>query len=154
MKAEPKFVGVKFDVISQEALMDVAKCLPNPNPKSSLHITVCYSKAPIRYFARGHINPIPVTPKHYSIFSRANGDPVLVLEVDCEPLGEIHNWMRTELGASYDHEEFKPHVSLSYNIGQNFDIAVLPAPEILPTLYVNYEYGYKLKVLDPISVKV
>jgi hypothetical protein len=102
-----------------------------------------YSKAPISFTARGKLEtPISIKPKHYSIFETDEG-PCLVLELNSPALIKRHNEIMA-LGASYPHDVYNPHVTLSYNVGEKFDIASLPPVESLPNLVCHQEYSQRL----------
>jgi hypothetical protein len=140
----PLYVGVRFDGPSMDEIMKLTKNVPNRTSRGELHVTVAYSKAPISYTAIGEMKPVEVTAKHYSFFTSQNGETVLVLELSSDVLSAKHHWLRDELGASYDFEEYKPHVTLSYDVGENFDLDSLPPVDKIPTLYVVQEYAQKL----------
>lgn len=130
-----------------DSLMKITKGVPHRLSKGELHITLIYSKTPISFKARGKLDPpIEIRPKHYSIFTTVEGENCLVLEIESEAIVARHNEIMSDTGASYDHPDFKPHISLSYDVGEDFDLDSLPKLDDMDPFYANAEYASKLDV--------
>lgn len=144
-KKKPMFVGVRFDEDSEDVIMKVLERVPHPTPRDELHITVAYSKKPIEYTPQGFFDePIEVTPSKYSVFDTQTGKRCLVLEVTSKKLTKMHEDIIYKHGASYDFDTYKPHITLSYDCGEDFDLdSLLPVHEI-PQLVCVEEYGDEL----------
>ncbi len=144
-KKEPTYVGLRFDGPSMDQIMKLTKGVPNSTSKGELHLTVIYSKTPIAYTARGKLDPpIEVKAKKYSIFTMRDGDNCLVLELDAPEAHNLHADIMAETGASYDFPVYKPHLTLSYDVPEDFDISTLPKIADIETLYCHREYASKL----------
>ena len=143
-KAQPTFVGMSFDKESLAKVITLARMAPNPVPDKDLHITVIYSNEPIQFTAQGRLDkPLKVKPRQFSIFTTAE-TKCLVLEVTSPELVARHKLIMSVYGASYDHPHYKPHISLSYDIGDDFDLTSMPDVETMADLYVDIEYSEKL----------
>lgn len=142
-KADGTYVGLRFSKESMEALSKIADKLPNSTSKGEMHVTLIYSKKPISFSkddCKGKLDPpIEIKPKKFSIFETEGGQKVLVLELDCDEILKRHQFIMDKFGATYDYPEYKPHVSLSYDIG-DFDIKKLGDVKDIPNLYANKEY--------------
>lgn len=142
---QPTFAGMKFDDESVSEIMHLSEGLPARTPRSQLHVTLIYSKAPIIFTPRGELKtPFEAKPKKYSLFTTDKAANCLVLELDCEDLVNRHKQIMSETGASYDFPVYHPHVTLSYDVGDGFDVKTMPDLESVPTLYLTEEYGQKL----------
>lgn len=142
---EPTFAGYDFDDASKNALAKLSDGLPNSTSKEDLHVTLIYSKKPIIMMSHGRLaNPIAVKVKSYSIFTTDKAENCLVLELDAPEVVARHNQIMEETGASYDYPVYRPHVTLSYDVGPDFDISTLPEVSTLPTLHLIREYARRL----------
>lgn len=145
-KKVPTFVGLRLDGPSMDEVMKLNRGVRNRTSKGEVHITVIYSKTPISYTARGSIDPkIEFTGKHYSLFTTQEGETCLVLEIESDAINALHKSIMEETGASYDYETYKPHITLSYDVGEDFDVKNLPKIKDLPAFYAHQEYATKLE---------
>jgi len=87
-------------------------------PLNKIHITVIYSrtrpnKEPNAFEINGS-----VTPVSFGIFGKGTKDQpyALVLQVDSPQLTTAHMKMRKEYGLKPTYPEYKPHISLTYDI--------------------------------------
>lgn len=146
-KKTPLYVGMRLDGPSMDEIMKVTKGVKNRTSRGEVHITIIYSKTPIAYSARGKLDPaIEVKAKAYSIFTTQDGESCLVLELDAPALHNLHNEIMEECGASYDFDVYKPHITMSYDVGEDFDLASLTKIEDIPSLYCHQEYASKLNI--------
>lgn len=102
-----------------------AQGIPNAVPTPSLHTTIVYSR-----------NPIDMEPLHtidvivhrescsFEVWDTPSGN-TLVLKF-FSPYFQIRFNEAMAMGASYDYDEYKPHISLSYDVGDDFDVTQLP----------------------------
>lgn len=142
---QPTYVGMKFADESLDEIMKLSEGLPARTTRSTLHVTVIYSKAPIVFTAKGELSePFEAKPKKYSLFTTDKAANCLVMELDCDELVARHKKIMKDTGASYDFPVYHPHVTLSYDVGDGFDIKTLPDLEGVPTLYLTTEYSQKL----------
>ncbi len=123
--------------------------IPQRVQSSKLHSTVLYSKKYLpNYKAQGELEtPIIGTPKKFSVWETQpdkDGETAnsLVLQYDASELVAHHQKLMKEHGATYDFDEYKPHVTLSYNIG-DLDISKLD-PSNIGNINIVSEYGEDL----------
>jgi 2'-5' RNA ligase len=117
------YVAVSFSEDSQNRLTDFAHNLKLSNlvPKDKYHVTVIYSRIALpkefKVQNLSEVEPLIVTPKHFSVFPTQSGKKALVLELDSPELVERHTSIMDKYDATYDFDEYKPHVTLSYDMG-------------------------------------
>ena len=99
--------------------------VPNIMTKT-FHTTIMYSK----YFDYKEVQDVQYTakPKKFTVFE-SNGDRVLTIEFESEDLVNRHNELMKIKGATYDYDEYIPHMTISYNIG-NFDETKLDIKDV------------------------
>lgn len=102
--------------------------IPMPVTSASLHTTIVYSKVPVTTFEPNHSVDIGVNTKHASFecWDMRNGARCLVLKY-FSPYLHMRFEEAMKAGAMYDFDEYKPHVTLSYSMPEDFDVATLPA---------------------------
>lgn len=125
------YVGVKLDDSSLDSLVEFAKSndIPNPLKRSDFHSTVVYSRKHLPDFDPvGNIDePWIATPKGFDVWeSKPNAYKdestfCLVMEIDCPDMVKRHDHAREDHGATYDFDEYKPHITISYDVGKDFD---------------------------------
>lgn len=147
------YVGVRFDDSTIDALQQYVKQskLPNGLNRNGMHTTVLYSrKFCPNYEPMGEITPPFVgTPTELEVWPSQPDDDgnvtnCLVMKYDCPDLVDRHNHLMGVHGATYDFDEYKPHVTLSYDIG---DIKVEELPnikQVIKKVNIIKEYGEDL----------
>lgn len=116
-----RYIGMHFTPETQKHLKDIVdnESLPKPTPPEKLHSTIAYSKDnPISdYTVDGKLEePIECEIDSFDIFPSQDGTNCLVVKLKAPDLINKHNITR-KLGASYDYDEYIPHVTLSYDAG-------------------------------------
>jgi hypothetical protein len=118
------YVGIKFCPDTIKKLVDLQKEVGvfHRIPPSKFHVTLVHSKKPVPWES-SEIKETAKT-KGFRIFkTRDSGTNCLVLELDSPYLhGRFAEAMA--LGATYDFDEYIPHITLSYNAG-DIDIEAL-----------------------------
>ncbi len=152
-KKRGSYAGVHFDEDTLKRIKEfsIGNKIPQRVQSSKLHSTVLYSKKYLpNYKAQGELEtPIIGTPKKFSVWETqpdkdggtANS---LVLQYDASELVAHHQKLMKEHGATYDFDEYKPHVTLSYNIG-DLDISKLD-PSNIGNINIVSEYGEDLDI--------
>lgn len=137
------YVGVKLTKESRDTLYDEAKKLKIPNllDKSEYHITVIYSRKHLPNFEPlgKYENPIVAKPKTLSLFTTSSGNPCLVIELTCPKLEKRHEHIMKVHGATYDWDEYKCHITLSYDC-EDFDIKKKNAKKLFSNIEIETEY--------------
>jgi 2'-5' RNA ligase len=113
--------------------------------KSTYHITVIYSRAPVPTAEQyaGSTTDIGATVTGYEVFPTKNDGKCLVMRLDF-PYAETLNKQLTAEGAMSDYDSYKPHMTIAYDIKQEIDPHTLPVPEF------KLQFGHvKVAPLDP-----
>lgn len=116
-----RYIGMHFSPETREQLKRIIhdEGLPHATPSDKLHTTITYSKdnAVSDYKAAGELDePIEAEIDEFDIFPSAEGKKCLVAKLNCPEFVRRHNLTR-EMGASYDYDEYYPHITLSYDVG-------------------------------------
>ena len=113
--------------------------------KSTYHITVIYSRAPVPSAEQytGSTTDIGATVTGYEVFPTKNDGKCLVMRLDF-PFANLLNKQLTAEGAMSDYPEYKPHMTIAYDIKQEIDPHSLPIPQF------ELNFGpVKVAPLDP-----
>ena len=137
------FAGVRFDNESVQKLKDFSEDnnIPNQTPIEDYHATLLFSKVPVpEYQPQGKLRtPLTATPNDVKIWGE-DEEKALVVTLMCPKLVARHEQlMKQHPNATYDHDEYIPHVTLSYNVG-DFDTNSLDISK-LGELVIDEEYG-------------
>lgn len=147
------YAGVHFDDDTKKRIKAYAieNEIPDRLQSRKLHSTLLYSKTYLPDFkAAGDLEtPWVGVPKSFDVWESQPDDDgdtsnCLVLQYDCQELCDRHSSLMNEYDAEYDFDEFKPHVTLSYNIG-DLDTSKLNAADIGDLNIVN-EYQEELNL--------
>lgn len=118
------YAGVSFDKDTVKQLVALQKSLgiPEPVPSGEFHSTLLYSSKHLPdYKAAGDINPLPLADgcKYKLELWKSNSGTknVLVLKYNCSWLEERHVFLMDEHKAKWNHPDYTPHITLSYNVG-------------------------------------
>lgn len=136
------FAGVKFSSASSQKLLDFTERndVPNPTPVGKHHITLLFSRVPLpNYKPIGKLKkPLTVIPIDVKLWGEAD-EKVLVVVLDAPALVNRHKKLMTQHPeAIWEHDEYIPHVTLSYDAG-DYDINRLDIKK-LGSLTVFEEY--------------
>jgi 2'-5' RNA ligase len=97
---------------------------------STYHITVIYSRTPVpsaeNYLGYGNDQPARVIG--YEVFPTKNDGHCLVMRLEF-PFAELLNKQLTAEGATSDYPEYKPHLTIAYDMKDIVDPESLPIPQ-------------------------
>jgi len=97
---------------------------------STYHITVIYSRSPVpsaeQYQGYGNDQPARVTG--YEVFPTKNDGECLVMRIEF-PFAELLNKQLTAEGATSDYSQYKPHLTIAYDMKQKVNPNDLPKPQ-------------------------
>ena len=143
------YVGVKLSKDSMKKLSELQKAIDVPNPldPEKMHITVIYSRKHLPDFkAKGKLEkPIKAKLDELDIFPSRDDKNVLVVKLKTPELTKRHKEIMKEHGATYDWDEYKPHVTLSYDVG-DFDPKAHNLKDHLNEIEIVEEYDEDLKL--------
>lgn len=145
------YIAVKFSKNTQDRLANFAKTfgIDNRVPREKFHITVIYSTKPVpkSFESRGDIDPpILAQPKHLSIFTTQTKKRALVLEMDCPELVKRHEALMSKYELTYDYDSYKPHITLSYDVGDAWQIPENVKFSDINSLEIITEYHESLQL--------
>lgn len=135
-KNEPgTYAGYKYDKDGVALLSKYAKDneLPNPLDPDKTHTTLLYSRKPCPdYKPLGKLDPpIKCKIKEMEVWPTQSKKNALVVTLDAPDMCKRHKTLMDEHEATYDFDEYKPHITLSYDIG---DLDVDKLPQIRDTV--------------------
>lgn len=98
---------------------------------STFHITIIYSRTPVPSAENyRHSNSLPVESMAtgYEIFPTKNDGKCLVMRLVCPYATRLNAQLGKE-GATSDYDEYKPHLTLAYDMAQEIDPHALALPQ-------------------------
>lgn len=112
---------------------------------STYHITVIYSRTPVPSAERiaGLSTNSTATVAGYEVFPTKSNGKCLVMRLDF-PFATLLNSKLTNEGATSDYAEYKPHLTIAYDMEQEIDPKMLPRPQFPLTFD-----AIKVAPLDP-----
>lgn len=139
------FVGVKFSELTVEELLKLIEALniENPTNADELHCTVMYTKSDVPDLldmdGQSYDPPLVATGDKFEIFKTQDENDCLVLRIKCDELVERHEAIKDKYSAVYTHDEFKPHITLSYNCNE-FDLDAANEKKSIDSIEIVEEY--------------
>lgn len=133
---QPWYVAVKpVDHAQVKRLLKFAESIDVPNllSPSSLHCTLLYSKKPC---LMPDIRPerlYTAVANQLEIFNGQDGKRVLVAKLTTADLKKRHEQLMKQTEGSYDYDEYIPHVTLSYDVGDTWEPSnklIVPAVDL------------------------
>lgn len=107
--------------------------IPNPINPEKLHTTVIFSRNPIeKQYQMNHqiISGNNFKPMKFEVFLTSTSKKrALVIILDAPKAVEYHNYFMNH-GGTHDFADFKPHITVSYDLG-DFDVKQLTLPDII-----------------------
>lgn len=101
--------------------------IPNPADPKQYHTTIIYSRKGVPNVSEYAFNtPFTAKPKEWKIFGTC-----LVLVVESDQLTKMHEDIMDKYGATYDYDDYTPHVTVSYNYAG-------PLPKVVPNIKLEY----------------
>jgi len=120
------YIGMHLSKSSNDDLSQYLKekKIPNPVPSDKLHATVLYSRKPCPTIIPKGMMKLGVyaTPTNMDIWETKDDKKALVLELNSPELIRRHKYFIKEHGGTHDYDEYKPHITLSYDV-EDFDIS-------------------------------
>lgn len=98
--------------------------------KSTYHITIIYSRSPVPSAEQyaGTKSDTEARISGYEVFPTKNDGKCLVMRLDF-PFANLLNKQLTAQGATSDYDQYKPHMTIAYDIKQEIDPHTLPVPQ-------------------------
>lgn len=98
---------------------------------STFHITVIYSRTPVptaENYLRENSLPVEALATGYEVFPTKNDGKCLVMRIVCPYATRLNSELGKQ-GATSDYDEYKPHLTLAYDMAQEVDPHTLPIPQ-------------------------
>jgi len=154
-KEKGTYAGLHFSADTIDKLINYSKenNIPNAVSEDEYHSTLLYSRKFLpEYEPQGELaTPLSATPTKLEIWeSPANAfkDDVtncLILKMDCpEQVSRFNELMDTH-DATYDFDEYKPHTTLSYDVG-DLNLESLSDVTAIGPLDIVEEYSEELNL--------
>ena len=124
---EGTYAGVRFHTATNQILhwITMEFDVPNAVRPDRFHITLLYTDRNLStYTPWGEIYPyLRGTPTGFEVWeTRNSAKSCLVMTFDCEDLTLRHNRLVTQHHAPFDFNPYRPHVTLSFNVGNDFRV--------------------------------
>lgn len=121
------YAGVRFDKRTVKSLEKYVKDNDIPNANDNWHTTLLYSRKHLpNYVPKEKYKPaMEGTPMALEVWPTQSGKNCLVINYSCSQLYQQHHKLMMKHGATYDFDEYKPHITLSYDVG-DLDVDKLP----------------------------
>lgn len=101
--------------------------LTNPDDPHEFHTTIVYSRRSVPWEPVDGLE-VEAKPLKWEAWNTRDGKRCLVLLLDCDWLHDRFSDAMMA-GATYDFPDYKPHITLSYNVDESLDPDALPLPE-------------------------
>lgn len=138
------YVSVHLSPESSDSLFTWVKehDIENPTPKKEYHCTIVYSRVGIPTAKKETLDlPFTAIVSKWEIFPTQTGAKCLVARLDCPKMKEAFKMYHSKYAATYDYDEYKPHVTVSYDYKGEL-------PDSLPHLNLVFD-KLEFKPLDP-----
>ena len=151
-KLKGTYAGVRFGDDTKDAVNEyiTKNNIPNSTPTDKLHCTLLYSRKYCPdYEPQGKLDPVLVgSPGKFQVWegqpdSNGHKPNCLIMEFDCAKLTARHNDLMEEHNATYDFDEYKTHITFSYDIG---DMDIKELPSFTGPINIVEEYGEDLDI--------
>lgn len=123
------YAAVTFSDDTIKSLLALQEQLEVPSPLSEdkFHTTLLYSRKELpNYIAAGKLQPVITSDDiDFTLDIWPNADKTkrcLVLKYECQWLLDRHNELMEEHGATFDYPEYNPHITLSYDVGPDWEM--------------------------------
>lgn len=124
------YVAVKYGSSNDLVLSRLLEKVPNPIPREEIHTTIIYSTIYDDVVVEKY--EAIVRPREYTIWNTKDGKRALVALLDDDMLKYRHDYLMTTYNLNYGYPEYIPHITLSYDIGdENLDLSTLPTNSYL-----------------------
>lgn len=151
-KPDGSYAGVKFSDKTNKAIAKYItdNKIPNSVQEGKLHTTLLYSRKYLEnYTPPGDLDKAMMgKPTRFEKWPSqpdedGNVAMCLVLCYDCDDLVNRHKSLMDEHNATYDFDEYKPHVTFSYDVGS---LQCKDLPKFSNDIEIVNEYGEDLNL--------
>lgn len=133
-EAQPTFAALYPSEVTAYRMYQwaLSRGIENPVPTDKMHVTTMFSRRPVKYTPKGMFeSSILIDPETYRIERLGSPKSALVLKFDSPQVREF--WQAgIDKGASWDYNEFIPHMTLTYD-GDDYTDSQITAMGLPPT---------------------
>jgi len=127
---------ILFDKYVKQYLGDFE---PNPEP----HLTLIYSKKSFKGIIKNKPYTVSCKFKKFSIFGKT--EMALVAELSSDELVKRNSELVKQYGFVSDFDEYKPHLTLVYDIPEDFEIESLPE--------IDFELSFNNETIEQLDME-
>lgn len=125
----------------------ISNNIPNMINMDDIHTTLLYTRKAIAgYIPSNKLNGIKVNPLKLDLWKTCDGLNCLVLLIESKDISNLHNYIVKQYNGKHMHNQYIPHITLSYNIDNNFNYKKLQLPDF--DLIIENETIYDLTEKD------
>jgi hypothetical protein len=112
------FAGLRFSQDDEDVIIGIIEEMgvPNPIQRDEIHLTLLYSRKYLPNYEPATLTDMWAYPKGYHIFEGRNNKSILVILLESEDVTKRHLELMKQHKATYDFPEYRPHITLSYDI--------------------------------------
>lgn len=152
-KAKGTYIGIRYSEETKSSLIEKAKSLGvlNITPREKLHTTITYSRKHVDVDVKGESVDFEIKNLFVpDVFKTQEGKHALVWKVYSKDLHKRYNEIQS-LGATSDYDEYKPHITISYDTGEITEEMLKPftldiEPSIIEEYYEPLDLDWKDKL--------
>ena len=138
-------VGFSDDTVDRLRELQEELDIPNPLDPEEFHTTIAYSRKPIEW-DEIDCEGVEAKPLRLEKWKTHSEDKhCLVLLLDCPHLQDRFD-KAMDLGATFDFPEYKPHITLSYDVGDDFDTDSADSSILDFAIQLAHEYSEPLEL--------
>lgn len=124
------YAGVRFSDRTVQALIDYCdqNNIPNRLSEDKFHSTLLFSRKHLPdYVPKGRYNkPMIGEFSKIECWPSQVDTNCLIMRFKCESFKNRHKYLMNKHNATWDFENFLPHLTLSYDVPSDFDPSILP----------------------------
>lgn len=158
-KAAPRSLYVRRDVVNKAEIVKWAKEQGFKTVQEELHVTITYSKTPVDWMKMGSTwgekLEIPAGGARLLDAFGDNSDAIVLLFTSSE-LSWRHEEMKRN-GASYDHFEYQPHITISWK-AEGIDLEAIEPYRgkivLGPEIFEEINEDWKATVVEKNAVRI
>ena len=151
IKEKGIYVAVKYNQSTGDDLLDFIKKynIPSTLKAEDFHTTLIYSRkfADIKELDDNmEDSEIVAKPTELHVFETFDKKRALVIKLDCPYLEQRHKFLMKKYDLTYDYDEYIPHITLSYDIG-DLEVPKIPKDVKFPEFFrIQAEYKEELNL--------
>lgn len=140
------YLGARYNQKSKDKIQEVLKDIPGAISPEKLHSTIIFSRNPVYIVPHKDISWKAVGTKLEVWLDAVTESNILVLILDSEDLVNRYDEIMGSTAATYDYEEYIPHITLAYDVISEFNLPSFEPMEL--TIIEEYVENLDLEWKD------